>query len=131
LLPGLFDCHAHLVADSKPGGLERTENKSADEIDAVVADSLARQLASGVTTVRDLGDRRYRAVAARNRAKAGLPRIVASGPPFTVSAGHCHYLGGAVAGREAIEEAMAEHVAQRVDVVKVMASGGMLTPGSE
>jgi imidazolonepropionase-like amidohydrolase len=131
LLPGLFDCHAHLVADSTPGGLERTESMSDDEIDVVVADSLARQLASGVTAVRDLGDRRYRAVAARDRAQAGLPRIVASGPPFTVPAGHCHYLGGAVAGREAIEEAMAEHVAQRVDVVKVMASGGMLTPGSD
>jgi imidazolonepropionase-like amidohydrolase len=56
---------------------------------------------------------------------------VAAGPPFTVADGHCHYLGGAAEGPHAIRSAMAEHVERGVDVIKVMASGGMLTPGSD
>ena len=129
LLPGLFDCHVHLVADSTPGGLERTGEMSDDELDAVIRDSLAAQAAAGVTTVRDLGDRHFRTLAMR--ALPGLTRVVAAGPPITVPGGHCHYLGGEVSGREAIRAAVAEHVDRGVDVVKVMASGGMLTPGTD
>jgi imidazolonepropionase-like amidohydrolase len=84
-----------------------------------------------VTTVRDLGDRRYRTLAFRDAATPGAPRIVAAGPPFTTDGGHCHYLGGVAEGPDAIRAAMAEHVERGVDVVKVMASGGMLTPGSD
>ena len=51
-------------------------------------------LRGGVTTVRDLGDRGYLALGLRGT--AGLPTILAAGPPLTTPGGHCHYLGGAV-----------------------------------
>jgi imidazolonepropionase-like amidohydrolase len=88
-------------------------------------------VAAGVTTVRDLGDTRYRTVAARDRDVPGAPRIVAAGPPMTVPDGHCHYLGGCVDGPDAIQAAVREHAEHGVDVIKVMASGGMVTLGTD
>jgi imidazolonepropionase-like amidohydrolase len=129
LLPGLFDCHVHLVADSTIGGLERAGSMGDDELDAVIRDSLAAEVAGGVTTVRDLGDRHYRTLEAR--ALPGLPRVVAAGPPLTVVGGHCHYLGGEVTGVDGAGRAVEEHAARGVDVIKVMASGGLLTPGTD
>jgi len=131
LLPGLVDAHVHLVADGVPGSLEAAGTMSDDEIDAVIGRTLTQQAAGGVTTVRDLGDRRYRTLGLRDAGAPGVPRIVAAGPPFTVADGHCHYLGGAAEGPHAIRSAMAEHVERGVDVVKVMASGGMLTPNTD
>jgi len=82
-----------------------------------------------VTTVRDLGDRHYRTLAAREL--PGLPRVVTAGPPITEPGGHCHYLGGEASGVEGVRRAVDEHVERGVDVIKVMASGGMLTTGSD
>lgn len=134
LLPGLIDAHTHLVADSRMGALDRVAGYSEEEIDAVVTEALHDQLAAGVTTVRDLGDRGFCVVRRRDRqvaVGAAEPTIVASGPPLTSVGGHCHFMGGEVAGPEEIERAVAERVAHGVDVVKVMASGGVNTPGSD
>ena len=129
LMPGLFDCHVHLVATSSIGSLERAGAMTDDELDTVIRESLASELAGGVTTVRDLGDRRYRTLEAR--ALPGLPRVVAAGPPVTVVGGHCHYLGGEASGGDGVRRAVEERAARRVDVIKVMASGGMLTEGTD
>ena len=94
----------------------------------------ASQLSAGVTTVRDLGDRRFCVVQRRDTqpaTRASEPTIVASGPPLTSTAGHCHFLGGEVSGTAEIIRAVAERVERGVDVVKVMASGGVNTPGSD
>jgi len=127
VLPGLFDCHTHLVADSTFRGLELAGTMTDDAIDAVIVESLRAHAAAGVTTVRDLGDRGYRTLAFRT--VPDLPRVVASGPPLTTPGGHCHYLGGAVIGD--VRAAVAEHAERGVDVVKVMASGGFATPDTD
>ncbi|MGN6575909.1 MAG: amidohydrolase family protein [Nocardioides sp.] len=134
MLPGLVDAHVHLVADSGPLALERVAGYSDEELDGVVTEALRRQLAAGVTTVRDLGDRRFNVVLRRARQRAhddGLPWIVASGPPITSPGGHCHYLGGEVSSDSEIDAAVRERAERGVDVVKVMASGGINTPGTE
>jgi imidazolonepropionase-like amidohydrolase len=131
LLPGLFDTHVHLVANGEIGSLERAGTLSDEEVDAVIAQSLRQQAAAGVTTVRDLGDTRYRTLAFRDRQDPGAPRIVASGPPVTVPDGHCHFLGGVTEGAEQVRRAIDERHERGVDVVKVMASGGMVTLGSD
>ena len=134
LLPGLVDMHVHLVTDSGTEALSRVAGYTEEEIDAVVTESLRRQLAAGVTTVRDLGDRDFNVVARRDRqrgAAATEPRIVASGPPLTTPSGHCHYLGGEVRGPDGIRAAVRERAGREVDVVKVMASGGVNTPGTD
>ena len=127
VLPGLIDCHTHLVADATYGGLERAAAMSDGAIDTVIADSLNAHLVAGVTTVRDLGDRGFRTLTFRDR--PGLPRVLAAGPPLTTPGGHCHYLGGVVDGD--VRAAVASHAERGVDVIKVMASGGFATPDTD
>jgi len=135
VLPGLIDAHVHLVAEGRlpgePGSLEHTAQLDHPGLDAAIAHSLATQARAGVTTVRDLGDRGYRTLVARDRRTPGEPRIVAAGPPLTVAGGHCHYLGGEAGGVEGVRAAVREHVGRGVDVIKVMASGGMITIGTD
>jgi imidazolonepropionase-like amidohydrolase len=135
LLPGLIDAHTHLVTDSGPMALDRVAGYSAAEIETVMTRALQDHLAVGVTTVRDLGDRDFSAARRRGRQGGGgpvvEPDIVASGPPITSVGGHCHYLGGEVAGTEQIRRAIEDRVDRSVDVVKVMASGGANTPGTD
>jgi imidazolonepropionase-like amidohydrolase len=134
LLPGLIDTHSHLVADGGVGALDRVAGYDEPALDEVITAALQATLASGVTTVRDLGDRSF-AVADRRdtqrRTDDRLPWIVASGPPITTPGGHCCYLGGEVRSAADIHLAVAERIERRVDVVKVMASGGVNTPGSD
>jgi hypothetical protein len=107
LLPGLIDTHVHLVGDSGVMALERAAGYSWEEIDDVVVESLRCQLAVGVTTVRNLGDRRFNVVERRDGQRQiddGLPCIVASGPPITVPGGYCGYL---LVGHRASDESLA------------------------
>lgn len=134
LLPGLIDTHTHLVADSAVGALDRVAGYSAAEIDEVISRALRDQLQAGVTTVRDLGDRNFCVLDRRDRQLSGPvtePAIFASGPPLTSRDGHCHYLGGAVSGTTEIVAAVAERAERGADIIKVMASGGVNTPGSD
>ena len=131
VLPGLVNAHSHLASEGSLGALERVGVATDEEMDATIAQSQLRQVRAGVTTVRDLGDRRYRTLVARDLATPGLPRIVAAGPPVTTQGGHCHYLGGEVSGLDGIRAAIDERRERGVDVVKVMASGGMLTKGTD
>jgi imidazolonepropionase-like amidohydrolase len=134
VLPGLIDTHVHLVGDSRVMALERLAEYSPEEIDTVDVEALRGQLAAGVTTVRDLGDWHFKVVERRDAQRQGddgLPWIVASGPPITSPGGHCGYLGGEVSGVDEIVASVRQRVERRVDVVKVMASGGMVTTGSD
>lgn len=137
LLPGLVDCHVHLVASGAfpgtPGSLEWAGSAPGDAVDEVVTTALRDQAAAGVTTVRDLGDVGFRVLHHRGREGEGLPRVVAAGPPVTIPLGHCHFLGGEVDPDDprTLDRAIAERVDRGVDLVKVMASGGFLTPGSD
>ena len=134
LLPGLIDAHTHLVADSGVSALDRVAGYSAEEIEEVISRALRDQLLAGVTTVRDLGDRRFGVVDRRDQQLSGRvtePTIVASGPPLTSPGGHCHYMGGEVSGAGEIIGAVAERAKRGVDIIKVMASGGVNTPGTD
>src|SRR5947207_1717837 len=130
LLPGLVDTHVHLAFDASADPVAALAAGSDEEtIEARIRAGQAA-LAGGVTTVRDLGDRDYLSLGLRGQ--PGLPTILAAGPPVTTTpAGHCHYLGGAAEPTEAgVRAAVREHVERGVDVIKIMASGGTLTPGT-
>lgn len=127
VLPGLIDTHVHLCADSENGALDRLPGFSQEHLDEVIKDSLDRHLLAGVTTVRDLGDRAWAVADQRDRHRQ---RILAAGPPVTSPRGHCWSMGGEVAGEEALRQAVRERAERRVDIVKIMASGGFTTPGT-
>ena len=128
LLPGLVDTHVHLAFDAGPDPIAALATRDDDAVLEAMAQAAAAQLRAGVTTVRDLGDRDYLTLRLRE-STAALPTIVAAGPPITSAGGHCHFLGG-VAER-GVRDAVREHAERGVDVIKVMASGGALTAGSD
>ena len=129
LLPGLVDTHVHLAFDASTDAAGHLAGL--DDGEAVQAMTRAGQAAlrGGITTVRDLGDRGYLSLGLRGQ--PGLPTIVAAGPPITTPGGHCHFLGGATEPTvRGVRAAVREHAERGVHVIKIMASGGNLTPGS-
>lgn len=134
LMPGLIDPHLHLCLDATDDPFGHLEQADDDTLRQQMAEAARRALRAGVTTVRDLGDRGYLALDLRDHDLAGradpLPTIVAAGPPITTPGGHCHVLGGAASGERGLRAAVRERAERGVDVIKVMASGGNVTPGS-
>jgi imidazolonepropionase-like amidohydrolase len=129
LLPGLIDTHVHLAFDASADPVACLAARDESTVLAAMSAAAGTALRAGITTVRDLGDRDY--LSLRLRGRDGLPTIVASGPPITTPAGHCHFLGGRTEpSPEAGRAAVRERADRGVDVVKVMASGGNLTPGT-
>ena len=128
LLPGLVDSHVHLCADSGPRALEQVPELSAAELTAVIDTAERQQLAAGVTAVRDLGDHHWAVV---ERGSGNGPTVVAAGPPLTSPGGHCSSMGGETTGVEALRRAVRERAERGAGVVKIMASGGVMTPGTD
>lgn len=125
ILPGLVDCHQHLCFDGD-GTLEgQVRGRSDDELAARARASARTALAGGVTTLRDLGDRGY--VTLGLRGDDELPNLLTAGPPITPPNGHCWYLGGECEG-DNLARAVDERVERGCDVVKIMVTGGALTP---
>lgn len=125
LTPGLIDTHSHLVF-SGVGTLEEQVAVTDDELRERARANAQRALAAGITTIRDLGDRSYVTVDLVD--DPALPLIVAAGPPLTVVQGHCWFLGGECADRDALVAAVHERKERGCGVVKVMVTGGALTP---
>lgn len=130
LLPGLIDTHVHLAFDAGPDPAGTLADRDDDAVLETMASAAKAQLRAGVTTVRDLGDRDFLALRLRDAGTlhGDLPTIVAAGPPITIDRGHCHFLGGVTTD---VRAAVREHAERGVDVIKVMASGGGMTPGSD
>ncbi|SES72399.1 amidohydrolase family protein [Geodermatophilus poikilotrophus] len=130
LLPGLVDTHVHLCADAGPRALDQVPELDPAELDAVVTAAERASLRAGVTAVRDLGDHRW-TVLQRARRDGERPTVVAAGPPITSPGGHCWSMGGETSGVDALRRAVRERAERGAGVVKVMASGGVLTPGTD
>ena len=131
ILPGLIDLHQHLVFDASRDVVAHLQADSDETLLLRMRLAAQRALGVGITTIRDLGDRNYLALSLRDWFAKGLepgPRILASGPPLTVSGGPCGFLGGEVDGAEGLREAVRAHAARGVDLIKIMGTGGNLTP---
>jgi imidazolonepropionase-like amidohydrolase len=133
LLPGLIDTHVHLSFDASPNPVTSLEGLSDTDLLAAMRTAARTALSAGVTTVRDLGDRNYSALRLADEFKAHPergPHILAAGPPITTIGGHCFFLGGEAEGSQALLNAVRERHARGCAVIKVMVSGGNMTPGS-
>ncbi|WP_371101087.1 amidohydrolase family protein [Streptomyces sp. PU_AKi4] len=132
VLPGLIDAHVHLAFDAGPDPVTVLGEADDEELLSAMTDRAQQLLRSGVTTVRDLGDRNGLAARLRNRimrqAVAG-PRILTATTPLTRPGGHCWFLGGEVAGPESIRALVRRNAGSGADVIKVMVTGGGLTRG--
>jgi imidazolonepropionase-like amidohydrolase len=133
-LPGLIDCHVHLVWDGSDDP-NAAMLKMDDELIAVVMAKHAEEtLRLGITTVRDTGSPGRVGFAVREAIRRGVvrgPNLLISGPPICMTGGHVYNLGIEADGVDAVRKSARELLKQGVDVVKLMASGGVYTEGEE
>ena len=143
LLPGLIDMHTHLTFDLGSLGYQGLGISTAREA-LHGARNARRTLEAGFTTVRNLSARDYADVALRDAINDGDvvgPRVVASGPALGITGGHCdenllppafHLQGDGVAdGIEGVQHKVREVIKYGADVVKVCATGGVLSKGDD
>lgn len=134
VVPGFIDCHVHLRND----GVGDPRAQAAADSDAVAvlrsARNARRTLAAGVTTIRDCGSRAGIDFALRQAAAQGLcatPRLALSGVMICMTGGHGWSLGLEADGPDGVRRAARGQLKAGADNVKLVASGGILTPGSE
>ncbi|RLV09957.1 amidohydrolase [Streptomyces griseocarneus] len=133
LVPGLMDAHVHLCFDASPDPVTALQERDDEGLLADMRARAAQLLGSGVTTIRDLGDRNGLALRLAREIADGSttgPHIIAAGTPATPPGGHCHFLGGEVSDAKEIRALVARNAAAGAKVVKVMETGGGLTKGS-
>jgi imidazolonepropionase-like amidohydrolase len=130
-LPGLINAHVHLAFDAGPDPITTLASSDDDSLLTGMATRARCLLRAGVTTTRDLGDVGGLAARLRDEINAGRqhgPRILAATVPLTIPGGHCHFLGGEVDGENEIRAMVRRNASRGADLIKLMATGGQLTP---
>lgn len=134
LLPGLIDAHVHLCLNASPDPMGVLE-KTPDALLALNAAIMARRtLFSGITSVRDMGGKNGVDLVVRDAIRAGLipgPRMLASARPIVMTGGHGWQMAREADGPHEVRKAAREQIKAGADVVKLMATGGVMTPGVE
>ncbi|SEG60265.1 Imidazolonepropionase [Nonomuraea solani] len=133
VLPGLVDAHVHLGFDAQVDPVTRRSPESDHRLLLRMAENARKLVSAGVTTARDLGARNFLDLALRDAIEEGLavgPHIVAATRPITITGGHCWYMGGEADDEPAIRRVARENLRAGADCLKVMASGGLMTPSA-
>jgi imidazolonepropionase-like amidohydrolase len=148
VLPGLIDCHTHL--GSRADRYDEIYNFKDTPFQSAFAGvvNARKTLEAGFTTVRDVGSLPFLAVDLRNSINEGLipgPRIVASGPGISITGGHGDLNNFSpqtrvsmfpeerdfqiADGVDQIRHVVRAQVKYGVDVIKILATGGVLSKG--
>lgn len=133
LIPGLIDCHVHLCLGGD-ADVVRAIRDEAPGLTLLKAARFARlTLEAGFTTVRDLGARDHAIFSLKQAIEQMLtpgPRILAAGLAICMTGGHARFIGRQADGPAEVVHAVREQLAAGAEVVKFIASGGVLTPGT-
>lgn len=132
-IPGLIEAHAHLCFNAGTDWRHVYDTDSPSKMLLRMAANGRRMLEAGITTVRDLGAPTTLALELREAFASGLvsgPRLVVAGAPITTTGGHCWFMGGECDGETEIRKRVRTLVKEGVDVIKVMATGGNMTRGT-
>ncbi len=150
VFPGLIDCHTHLGARAdRYDPIWDFRDTPFDSAIAGVVNS-KKTLEAGFTTVRDVGSLPFLAVDLRNSINAGFipgPRIIASGPGISITGGHGDLNDYSpqtrvmmfpeqrdfqiADGPEQVRQTVRAQVKYGVDVIKILATGGVLSRGDQ
>jgi len=148
LLPGFIDAHTHLTNDPQTSHAEAvTRDVTTTDADAALrgAANARITLLAGFTTVRNVGgtlaDRSLRDAVARGRVPG--PRILVANHAIGSTGGHCDdtngmrpdlfpppdFTVGIADGPDALRKAVRHQIKQGADVIKICATGGVLSQG--
>lgn len=132
LLPGLFDVHTHvcLSAGADPGLDAQREHPTRIAIRA--AENLKRHLDVGVTTIRDVGGVHGIDLELMRLVDEGAiegPDMLAAGKVICITGGHGCWMGMECDGEDEVRKATRTAIRHGARVVKLIATGGVITPG--
>ncbi len=143
VLPGLIDAHTHLTMDPDNVGYEGL-GISVPRETLIGARNARLTLEAGFTTVRNVGADAFTDVALRDAVRdrdIPGPRMRVSGPPLGITGGHCdnnflpaeyHASADGVAdGISAVQHKVRENIKYGADLIKICATGGVLTLGDD
>ena len=133
LLPGLIDCHVHLCLGAEPDVVDAITKETSSLILLKSSRAARQTLESGFTTVRDVGSRDHSIFTLQEAIGRGIvpgPRIVAAGLAICMVGGHARFIGQEVEGVQQVRAVVRAQIAAGASVIKVIASGGVLTPGT-
>ncbi len=143
VMPGLIDCHMHVVSWSLDLWSNMTAPSSLSALRA--ARVLEETLLRGFTTIRDLGGADHGLVRAIEDGLIVGPRLVICGKGLSTTGGHCDLrqrtddrpgimsdrlgsMGLIVDGVDAVRETCRTYIKEGADFIKIMANGGVSSP---
>lgn len=130
VIPGLIDSHVHMTLDPEILSMEKQLAQTDEEIQLKMNSRARGMVLAGITTARDLGGGRWLELSLRDRIKRNEvsgPRLICAGQPLTSKDGHCHFWGGVATCKSEIEKVISRQHTHDVDLIKIMATGGMYT----
>lgn len=143
VLPGMIDAHTHLTMDTNFDPYHELTTTPVKEA-LIGARNAKVTLEAGFTTVRNVGASGYADVALRDEINEGHlpgPHMLVSGPPLGITGGHCddnllpfeyHQVADGVAdGIAAVQQKVRQNIKYGVDVIKICATGGVLSKGDD
>lgn len=131
LIPGLVNAHVHVANDGAPDLFAQVRDDSVPFATLRAVRNAHLTLESGVTTVRDCGASSEIAIELGRAVSDGLitgPRVQAAGRVITMTGGHGWFMGREADGPVGVRSAVRAEVKAGAEVIKVMATGGVLTP---
>jgi len=131
LIPGLIDCHVHLCFDGLPD-FEQESHMPAGRAAVKAVRNAGHALDAGITTVRDLGGIGSATIDVAWAQREGIlrgPRILTAGEVLTITGGHGHFIGREVDSAVELIKAVRSLRKAGADLIKIIATGGVLTPG--
>jgi imidazolonepropionase-like amidohydrolase len=132
VIPGLVDCHVHFDLAAHPLAYVHWDRSGFVRSITCLHNGLLA-LRAGITAVRDLGSVDHLVLEYAAHVRAGTvtgPRVAAAGRPITITGGHCAQYGLVADGPVAVRTAVRAQIAGGAPVVKLMATGGISTPGN-
>ena len=134
ILPGIIDCHVHFCIDSGPDPGEQVASDSDTMLILRMAKNARKTLEAGVTTVREQGAKNHIDFSFRRAVNEGLcssPRLILSGQPICMTGGHGWQFGREADGPSELRTAAREQIKAGADSIKLIATGGIITKGTE
>lgn len=134
ILPGLINAHVHLAWDAGPDPESLISDQPDSFVSLVAASEAIKHLSLGITTVRDTGSPGTSVLALRDSINMGIivgPNVVASGPPIAMTGGHIYRIALEADGVDKVRAAARLNIKSGVDLIKLMATGGVYTEAEE
>jgi imidazolonepropionase-like amidohydrolase len=134
VIPGLINCHTHLCLDGSPDPITALMARTPTENVLIAAKHAADAVRAGVTTVRDCAGWESVDLDLKKAIWSDLaigPRMLVSGKGLTMTGGHGHQFGREVNGADDARKAAREQLKAGADLIKLVATGGVMTPGVE